>query len=169
MAGKFSTATEQFNIDLGALFNRAIRMALLAGLAMAVRTTKHDSSNAAVHWLVAARGKSRPGGRRYGKLRDLRGTATRPGVPPVGKRRDGGKNAALAERFVRNRELSEVIEKLVSGRRPETLFYFYHPLEPGEEYTDNALIEEAGKAALAETLRVMQNRMAAGQARKRPI
>lgn len=169
MAGKFSKAAEQFNIDLGELFNRAIRMALLAGLAMAVRTTKHDSSNAAVHWLVAARGKSRPGGRKYGRIRDLRGTTTRPSVHPVGKRRDGGKNAALAERFVRNRELREVIEKLVAGRRPETVFYFYHALEPGEEYAENANIEDAGKAALAETLRVMQNRIAAGQARKNPI
>lgn len=169
MAGKFAKAAEQFNIDLGQLFNRAIRMALLAGLAMAVRTTKHDSSNAAVHWLIAARSRSRPASRRYGKMRDLRGTATRPGTPPVGKRRDAGKNAALAERFVRDRELREVIAKMVAGRRPESVFYFYHPLEPGQEYADNAEIEEAGKAALAETLRILQNRIAAGQARKNPL
>lgn len=169
MAGKFAKATAQFSADLGELFNRGIRQALLSGLAEAIRQTIHDSSNAAVHWQLAARGYSRPGARRFGKLRDLRGNQTRPGVPPVGRRGDHGINASATERFVRERELKEVIDKLVAGRRPATIFYFHHPLEPGWNYAENARIEEAGKAALARTIQVLQNRIAAGQARKNPL
>lgn len=169
MAGKFSKQAEQFNLDLGLLFSRSIRMALLAGLVMAVRTTKHDSSNAAAHWLLAARSsRSRPGQRKWGKLRDLR---ERAGIsnPPVGKRDSKGKNAALTERFVRDRELKEVLDKLVSGRRPETVFYFFNAIPADWHYGENANIEEAGAAAMAEVRRVFDMRIAAGQARKKPL
>lgn len=169
MAGKFKKQAAGMSLNLGALFNRAIRQALLAGLAMAVRSTHHDSSNAAVHWLLAARGKSRPASRTYGKLRDLRATKDRPGVGPVGRRRDGGSNRARAEKFVRERELRDVIEKMVAGRRPESVFYFYTAIEEGSEYADNAEIEKAGMAAVMETSRVFHNRLAAGQARKTPL
>lgn len=169
MAGKFAKQTAQFSVGLGELFNRSIRQALLAGLSMAVASTKHDSSNAAVHWLIAAKSKSRPGARRYGKLRDLRATSDKPGVPPVGKRRSFGAQEAAAYRFVRERELKEVIDKLVIGRRPVVDFYFYTAIEEGSEYYNNAEIEKAGKAAVGETARIYQNRIAAGQARKNPL
>lgn len=167
MSGKFKTMTDNFSLDIGALFSRTIRRALLAGLVVAVQTTKHDSSNAAAHWLIAAKGKSRPGARTWGKLRDLRGTSKRPGTPPVGKRRDSGKNAALTQRFVRDRELREVIEKLVAGRTPETVFYFYNAIEPGTEYERNAHIEAAGLAATQEVARQFQNAMTDGNVRKK--
>jgi hypothetical protein len=169
MAGKFAKAADRFSTDLGELFNRSIRQALLSGLAIAIRTTIHDSSNAAVHWQLAAKGRSRPASRRFGKLRDLRGTNSRPGVPPVGRRGDHGINAAGTERFVREREIKEVIDKLIVGRRPATVFYFHHPLEEDWRYAQNANIQEAGQAAIAETSRVLQNRIAAGQARKNPL
>jgi len=165
--GKFSKLADQVSIDIGALFSRSIRRALLAGLVIAVQTTKQDSSNAAAHWLLAARGRSRPGARTWGKLRDLRGTSTRAAVNPVGSRRDGGKNAALTQRFVRDRELREVVEKLVAGRSPETVFYFYNAVEPGTEYGENANIEEAGAAAREEVVRQFENAMATGQVRKK--
>jgi hypothetical protein len=153
-------------LDIGALYSRSIRRALLAGLAVAIQTTKHDSSNAAAHWLIAAKGKSRPASRTWGKLRDLRGTRERPAVEPVGKRRDKGKNAKLAERFVRDRELREVVEKLVSGRTPETVFYFFNAVETGTEYERNAHIEAAGMAATQEVARQFQNAMSTGNVRK---
>lgn len=165
--GKFSDQTASLSLDLGAMFSRAIRRALLAGLVMAVQTTKHDSSNAAAHWLIAAKGKSRPGARTWGKLRDLRGTGTRPATPPVGKRRDAGKNAALTQRFVRDRELREVVEKLVAGRTPETVFYFYNAVEPGTDYGQNAEIEAAASSAVQEVQRQFENAVAAGQVRKK--
>jgi hypothetical protein len=165
--GKFSDQAGRVGTDLGALFSRSIRQALLAGLLLAVQNTKHDSSNAAVHWLIAAKGKSRPASRRFGKLRDLRATSTRPGTPPVGRRRDAGKNAALAQRFVRDRELKEVVEKLVAGRSPETIFYFFNAIDPESQYGENANIEEAGQMAVQETRRIFDNRVAAGQVRKK--
>lgn len=165
--GKFAVMADEVSLDLSALFSRAIRRALLAGLVIAVQTTKQDSSNAAAHWLVAARGKSRPGARTWGKLRDLRGTSTRAPTIPVGRRRDAGKNAALTQRFVRDRELREVIEKLVAGRAPETVFYFYNAIEPDSEYGHNANIEMAASAAKEEVVRQFENAMAAGQVRKK--
>lgn len=165
--GKFANMADQVNLDLGALFSRSIRRALLAGLVIAVQMTKHDSSNAAAHWLIAARGRSRPAGRTWGRLRDLRGTATKASTNPVGKRRDHGKNAALAQRFVRDRELREVVEKLVAGRSPETVFYFYNAIEPDSDYGQNANIQEAADAARQEVTRQFENAMAAGQVRKK--
>ena len=164
--GKFADQAKELSVDVGALFSRAIRQAVMAGLVMAVQVTKHDSSNAAVHWQIAAKGRSRPAARRYGTLRDLRETSTRPGVPPVGRRRDAGKNAALTQRFVRDKELREVVEKLVAGRNPATVFYFFNAIDPETEYGHNANIEAAGLAAVEEVRRIFENRMAAGQVRK---
>lgn len=166
MAGKFRTMTDNFTLELNAMYSRAIRQALLAGLVMAVQRTKQDSSNAAAHWLIAVKGKSRPGGRTWGKLRDLRGTANKASVAPVGKRRDGGKNAALAQRFVRDRELREVVEKLVAGRSPETAFYFYNAVPAGSAYEDDAQIAEAGLAAVQEVARRLTNAITTGNIRK---
>jgi len=169
MASKFSQQANKLGTDLGALFNRGIRQALVAGLVAAVQATKHDSSNAAAHWMIAAKGRSRPGARKAGRINDWRGSNERASVAPVGKRRDAGIHKMRATKFVRERELREVVEKLVAGRLPETVFYFYHPLEDGEEYAKNAEIKSAGEAGVAETLRVYQNRIAAGNARKNPL
>lgn len=166
MAGKFRVMADNFALELEALFSRSIRRALLAGLVVAVQTTKHDSSNAAAHWLIAAKGKSQPTRRTWGKLRDLRGTSKRTAIAPVGKRRDGGKNAALTQRFVRGRELREVIEKMVAGRTPETVFYFYNAVPAGSEYEHNANITDAGMAAVQEVVRQFDNAMQTGNVRK---
>jgi hypothetical protein len=165
--GKFAKQAEQLTLDLSALFSRSIRRALLAGLNMAVHTTKHDSSNAAAHWLIASKNRSRPGSRTWGKLRDLRATSTRPATPPVGKRRSYGINQIATERFVRDRELRQVVDMFVVGRSPETIFYFYNAIEPNSEYGQNAEIDAAAEAAVQEVARQFQNAIAAGQVRKR--
>lgn len=165
--GKFADQTATLSLDIGALFNRAIRRALLAGLTMAVHSTHHDSSNAAAHWLIAAKGRSRPGSRTWGKLRDLRGTSTRPATPPVGKRRSYGMNEIATVKFVRDRELREVVEKLVAGRHPETIFYFYNALDPNSDYGQNAEISAAAAAAVEEVSRQFNNAIESGQVRKR--
>lgn len=167
MAKKFARMADQVSLDIGALFNRAIRQALLAGLVMAVYNTKQDSSNAAVHWMIAAEGRSRPTTRRFGRLRDLRETASKPATPPVGKRGDGGRNAAMTQRFVRDKEMREVIEKMVAGRDPAKVFYFFNALDPNWRYGENANIAAAGKSAVEEVRRIFENRMAAGQVRKK--
>lgn len=165
--GKFSDQTTSLSLDLGTLFSRAIRRALLAGLVMAVHTTKHDSSNAAAHWLISAKGRSRPGARSWGKLRDLRGTSTRPATPPVGKRRSYGAQQIATEKFVRDRELREVVDKLVAGRSPETVFFFYNAIEPSSDYGQNAEIGAAASAAVEEVQRQFMNAIQSGQVRKR--
>lgn len=167
MGKKFARMADQVSLDIGALFNRAIRQALLAGLVMAVQNTKQDSSNAAAHWMIAAEGRSRPTTRRFGRLRDLRESATRPATPPVGRRGDGGRNAAMTQRFVRDKELREVIEKMVAGRDPAKIFYFFNALDPTWRYGENANIDGAAKSAVEEVKRIFENRMAAGQVRKK--
>lgn len=184
--GKYARQAEEMTLDISALFNRGIRSALLAGLATAVRGTKHDSSNAAAHWLVAMTdgGKSRPWQRKFGKLRDLRGTRGRgeegPRLPtaPVGYRRDAGKNATRTLKFVRDRELKEVIDRFVHGRNAPGKFYFYHPLAEGilaededadgdlDLYAHNANIEQAGNSAVEAAGQVFQRNIAAGNYRK---
>lgn len=171
MSGKFSKQAVKFEVDLGALFNRAIRQALLAGLAMAISNTKQDSSNAAAHWTIKARGQTRGGGRAWTKLRDLRQTNTRKKTPPVGRRRDAGINAMATLSVVRDRELKDVIDKFVAGRKPSTVFSFFSPIDESSDYGKNlgGTLSEAGNAAVEEVHRIFQNRIAAGQARKRRL
>lgn len=172
-------------MDLGQLFNRSIRAALVAGLTAAVRATGHDSSNAAAHWMIAAEdgSKSRPWQRKTGKLNDFRGTRGSRGEParapvaPVGYRRDRGKNASRTLKFVRERELREVVNKMVKGHTPEGRFYFYHPLAAGlvadqesevdvEKYAERAKIESAGTSAVEATAQAFQRHFLAGNVRR---
>lgn len=185
--GKFAALADATVMDISALFNRSIRAALVAGLVTAIRTTRHDSSNAAVHWMVASDNgnRSRPWARKTGKINDFRGTkggrgeeGPRAPVAPVGYRRDNGKNFTATLRFVRERELKEVINRLVQGRHPEGRFYFYHPLAEGMQsedsgiddldlYQERAKIQEAGESAVAAVGQVFQRNILAGNVRKR--
>lgn len=169
MAGKFAKEASRFNLDLGALFNRSIRAALLAGLEVAVKSTYHDSSNAAVHWAILAVGSRIGRGRKIGRINDFRGTNSRSPVLPVGYRDDAGENAVVTLRYVRDRELREVVDRLVAGRHPSTKFFFNHPLETDSVYAARADIEQAGQSALAATEKVFLARIAAGQSRKNPL
>lgn len=165
--GKFKRQADQYGFDLKELFSRAIRQALIAGLEAAIKGTEQDSSNAAVHWQLASSKGSRPASRKFGKLRDLRGTKLKAPVKPVGYKDDEGKNAAVVLKFVRDKEIREVVDKLVSGRDPDTMFYLYNAIVDGSAYGDNAKIDDAAKAGLAAVKRIFDNRIAAGNVRKR--
>lgn len=169
--GNFSKEAAKFEVDLGALFNRAIRQALVAGLATAVRETKQDSSNAAAHWTIKVKGASRTAGRAWTRLRDMRHTKDRKRTAPVGKRRDLGIHRTEAVTVVRDRELKDVIDKFVAGRKPSTLFSFFNPIDLESDYGKNleGSLTTAGNAAVEEVQRIFQNRMAAGQTRKRRL
>lgn len=168
MAGKFKKLTDTMAMDISALFNRAIRQALIAGVAMAVARTKQDSSNAAAHWMLASKtGKTaRPESRRFGKLRDLRGNKSRPGIHPVGRRGDNRANSGTVLKYVREKELREVVDRLVTGRDPETVFYLFNAVGNVERYAANAEIAAAGEAAMQEIKRIFEMRVAAGNVRK---
>ena len=186
--GKFSKQADDLNDKLATLLNRAVKRAVVAGINAAAAATVHDSSNAAVHWMVGvAQGRSgRPASRSLGKLKDLRGTlgrrkkgalkvGRRP-VLPVGYRGDEGVNKDLAVKFVTLRERSEVIDKLVVGRNPPTKFYFYHALAEGragtltaeeaDRYRKSAEIDAAGNAAVAAAIRAAEAAVTAGLGRK---
>lgn len=178
--GKFSKQAAKFEVDLGALFNRAIRQALLSGLAMAVRTThstdaksknkgSQDSSNSAAHWTIKAKGVTRTSGRAWTRLRDLRHTSTRARTGSIGRRRDKGINKDATISFVRDREMRDVVEKFVSGRSPTTVFSFFNPIDESSEYGERLNLSEAGQAAVEEVHRIFRNRINAGQARKRRL
>jgi hypothetical protein len=178
MAGKFQEDARRFGVSVGEVFNRAMRQALIAGLAMAIERTKHDSSNAAAHWMLGARTKSRPATRQpFGTVQDLRRTRNNAGYSPIGSRGDHGANAAAVLKFVREREIQKVLDQYLVGRKPPSEFFFYNAVAdmtnpaPGQEtsYAERANIKNAGEAAVQATLREVQNRIAAGQARKNPL
>lgn len=167
--GKFSAQAAKFEVDLSDLLSRTIRAALLAGLIAAVRTTKQDSSNAAAHWTIKAKGSQRSAGRAWQKVRDLRHTKDRKRTPPIGKRRDGGVNAAEVLVFVRNREMKDVVDKFVSGRSPSTVFSFYNPVDEDAGYKASmeGSLTEAGNAAVDEVALTFLKRWRSGTRKRR--
>ncbi|MCY1362839.1 hypothetical protein D9M71_494100 [compost metagenome] len=173
---RFEAYGEQVGDYVGQLFTRAIQGALLDGLEMAVKATFHDSSNAAAHWMLAGAdgNKSRPWQRKLGRITDMRGTLgirgpARSPVFPVGYQGDEGINEGDTVKFVRQRELAEVIHKLVTGRKPEFRFYLFNAVGGDENYAGNANIEQAGQAGLDRILASATRRIAAGQTRKVPL
>lgn len=187
--GKFTKQAAKINLDLSHLMNRAIKRALIAAITTATQETVHDSSNAAVHWMLAAQdGKvSKPWARKTGTLRDLRGTIGRKGVRParkpqlpVGYRGDGGENQGMAVKYVSLRERTQVIDMLVAGRHSITGFRLYHPLleerfaepytlENIKKYRRNAGIVLAGKAAVEAAREAAYAAVMAGLGRKRRV
>lgn len=165
--GKFKRQADLYGMDLKELFNRSIRQALIAGITAAITATKQDSSNAAAHWMLASAKSSRPGSRKFGKLRDLRGTKLTAPTHPVGYKGDGGKNASEVLKFVRDKEIREVVDKLVSGRDPDTVFYLFNAIQEGTVYGTHANIDAAGQEGLNAIKRIFDKRIEAGNVRKR--
>lgn len=175
--GKFLREAQQRALGMEAFFNRSVQKALRAGIEAAVKSTRHDSSNAAAHWQVAgANGaRSRPKQRGFGVFKDRRGTATRTPQLPIGYRGDEGAVSNATLQYVVAKEKAEVIEKLATGRFPETKFYFYHAAFDGkseiggedlERYKDNAELMQAGNAAVEAAFDVLAREFAAGRLRK---
>lgn len=184
--GKFREQAVDMNFSLSMLQNRAIKKAMAAGVQAAGLATHHDSSNAAVHWVVV------PDGRRvrssWKVARDLRGLKGRgkarkgrraPKVAVVGYRGDNRDSyPALVLKVVRHvvaRERSKVLDKVVVGRLdPVRKFYFYNAIESGafaaeksDDYAENAKLYSAGDAAVAAALRAAEEAFVAGFARSK--
>ena len=171
MANEFKKQAEELNEYVAKLFSRAIQTGLLKGLEAAVRATVQDSGQAATHWMLAgANGStSRPWQRKLSKLTYLRGTKSRAPVAPVGYRGDGGAHENEVVKFVRARELEEVLKKLISGRTPEFKFFFYNAVADVNNYRQNANILAAGQEAIDATLRYAEAQIAAANTRKVPL
>lgn len=172
MAGskKFEGQANRISDYISQLFSRSMRAAILEGLEVAVKTTKQDSSNAAAHWLIGARG-TKPGNRRLGKVKDMRGTLgirgpRRSPIYPVGYQGDEGANEGSTLKFVRDREMKDVLDKMISGRSPEFRFYLYNAVGGTSNYNDNANIQDAGEAGVAAVVASAERRIDAGNKRK---
>ena len=182
MAGKFKQQAEAYSINLSQLFTRSIRASLVAGITAATKETAQDSSNAAAHWLLAVAGAGKRSLGPWGRLRDLRGRRARKGgkngkggkrakkpTYPVGYREDKGKNRGATLEFVRERALKDVIDSMVTGRRPASKFFLYNAAGGNEQYEINAGIDAAGKEGLLAVERVLARQVAAGRTRKVPL
>lgn len=183
--GAFSDYTENLSVDLDSLFNRSIKAAMTAGIVAAVKETKHDSSNAAVHWLVGVEGAKRSSMGPFNRLRDLRGRLGRlrasrgkagglkrggaraPKIPQVGYRGDKGRHSGAALSLVRSRAKEEVLERIVRGRNAPGEFFFFNAAGLREDYSDNANLEMAGMAAVNAAIAVATRYVTAGMVRKR--
>lgn len=147
---KFAAQADQLAETITQLFVASIRKGITDGLRMAVQTTRHDSSNAAAHWMVGF-GSQNIYGRKYGKLSDLR----RGKDPLVGskgdKRTDRGMTADVNKAIVA-REVETAIEKYARGQKPELSYYYYNAAASNDRYATNAKIKEAGKQAVAESV-----------------
>lgn len=180
--GKYSSKADLMAENISAVFNRAMRLSLRAGIAAAVNATVHDSSNAAYHWMVAAVGKSRPASRTLGNLRDLRYTKgvigeARPKQGTVGLNGAGGRNKNATINAVRTRETVEVINRVIAGRNPPGRFYLYNALyeRRSVEYTEkelkayaiNTRIDKAGEAGVKAISEAFDRYLKNGMMRKR--
>lgn len=142
----------------------SIRTGLAEGFKTTLKLTTHDSSNAAVHWLIGVKGKTRPGSRRpYGQYQDLRGK----GDPLVGVKGDAGKYKADAVEKILDKEIREVIAKHAAGNKPSTNFYFQNSVGNIDGYRENANIVEAGNAGIAQAVAVFEREIASGKVLKR--
>jgi len=165
---QFQDQMQAMSDSLSQLFVRSIKTAMIRGLDVAVEETKQDSSNAAAHWMIAGTDSStsRPWSRKLGKIQDMRGTSTRAPLYPVGYRRDQRGSSPETVKFVHQRELAEVLNKLVAGRSPEFKFYFYNAVGDNPEYAGNANLEAAGTAAAARVVEEANKLITAGNTRK---
>lgn len=168
---QFTKEMSKLGDYLNQLFNRSIQAGLLRGLDTAVAETKHDSSQAAAHWMLAgADGRSsRPWQRKLGKLTYLRGTAVRAPIAPVGYRGDSGSHTSETIKFVHQRELNEVIKQLVAGRRPEFRFYLYNAVGEVDAYAIRARIDAAGNSGIDAVVRYAEAQFNAMNTRKMPL
>lgn len=151
--GKFALKHEKIAQEVERLTNRALRQSMRTALRTAIEKTVHDSSNAAVHWMIAEASKSRPASRDMGTVKDLRETK-RDGKkhPLVGSVRSHGSNRGKATSGVVDRETELVLRRYIFGHTRSTNFYLYHGLPnnaeitDAQQYADRAKIEAAGLA-----------------------
>lgn len=161
-SGVFEDQGRALGDYLSQLFVRSIRAGLLRGLDAAVAATRQDSSQAAMHWMIAGidASTSRPWSRRFGKLQYVKGQA------PVGIRGSMGAAAEAVQAFVHQRELNDVLNKLVAGRKPEFNLFLYNAVGEVNRYSENAAIDKAGFAGAVEVVRYAEAQFAAANTRK---
>ena len=166
MSSKFQLQGALIAEEMKFLAIAAIREGVTAGLEQAVSTTFNDSSNAATHWQVGITnsngGSRRPASTKLGKgpldfrprkqggapKHSLDGSERH--VTYRGSNRLHTPPAVLAS--VLEREINAAISK-ISGSSAPTSIYFFNSVGSVGPYAKAAYVEDAGRAAIAETLR----------------
>lgn len=169
MANKFQLQGAMIAEELKFLAIAAIRESVTAGLNAAVSTTYNDSSNAATHWQVGITnpngGSRRPASTKLGKgpldfrprkqggapKHSLDGSEKH--VTYRGSNRLHTPPAVLAS--VLEREINSAISK-ISGSSAPTSIYFFNSVGNVGPYAQAAYLEDAGNAAITETLRAFE-------------
>ena len=197
MGNKFSIAAADVNSTIKRVYVAALRQGLADGFEEVVHTTKQDSSNAVVHWMLGATDGSNSANRALAAPTDLRGfmgARTRtlsngkisyggarirraPKHPWVGYRYDErsakqpGVAIAVADKVLA-REAKLAIDKYARGQLPATDFYFYNVFldESGQDkghIAENARLKEAGEAGLRRAVASFEREISLGNELKR--
>lgn len=146
--GKFTEYANMFAAELRELNNQAIQRALSQGFRALMDSTKMDSGQAAYFWQIITEG-SGVGRVSSGPLTfvDKRGT------PPLGNQGDKG-SMRKELTSLRRGEIDAFIKQRVSGRNPDTKFYFKNPIFDAsmDKYVENATLRQALKDAADVTM-----------------
>ena len=152
--GRFTDYTNMFAANLSELNNQAIQRAISQGFRALMDSTKMDSGQAAFYWQIVTEG-SGVGRTASGPLE----FKERRGVAPVGKRGDKGANRKQLTQLRRG-EINSFIKKRVSGRSPDTKFYFKNPIFDSDmDYVENAELRQALKDAADVTMEYYERLM----------
>lgn len=161
--GRFTEYANSFGMQLEEMNNQAMRRALEQGFKTLLASTKMDSGRAAYHWQFVTAGadgvKHVQGSLAY--RADVRGHS------PVGSKGSGG-SSRDAITSLRRAEVGSFIRRRVSGRNPDTQFYYYNPVFDlsDSHYAENATLREALREAANVTmeyyLRLMRRYVATG-------
>lgn len=174
MAGnKFELMAADVNNTIKRVYVGALRQGLADGFEEVVHSTKQDSSNTVVHWMMGATDGSNAKARKLASDKDLRGTKTTPSEHPwVGRRgehRQGTGVAIATADQVLAREVKIAIDRYARGQIPATDFYFYNVYLQYPNQSGRAKLEEAGQAGLRRAVASFERAIANGQERVRPL
>lgn len=154
MAGKFSQQAEKLNASIRGVFQNALATAIAEGFEETVHSTRQDSSNAVVHWMVGAYDGSNASRRTLGAPTDLRATKTGIKHPWVGRRGEHRSDAEMGVAIatadkVLAREVKIAIDRYVYRNPATTKFYVFNAFLDIPKYARNARLKQAAEAGLA--------------------
>lgn len=171
MGNKFSIAAADVNSTIKRVYVAALRQGLADGFEEVVHTTKQDSSNTVVHWMLGATDGSNAAGRVMAKPTDLRATkhggSKHPWVGRRGEHRDGTGVAIATADQVHAREVKIAIDKYAKGNMPATDFYFYNVFLQYPKHSAHAHLEAAGAAGLRRAVASFEREISLGNELKR--
>lgn len=173
MGKKFSIAAADVNNTIKRVYVAALRQGLADGFEEVVHTTRQDSSNSVVHWMLGATDGSNAAGRAMAKPTDLRGGKhpwVGPRMGPGRGRSDASPGVAIAVADqVLAREVKIAIDKYARGQVPATDFYFFNVFLQYPNQSTRAHLEEAGQAGLRRAVASFEHAISSGNERVRPL